>query len=54
MPVNTGIFRKPVRDVNAETVPLYSFNGWAMNLAVEPPAMSAKSWSEFVINWSGY
>ena len=51
MPVNTGVFWKLVRDVNAHPIPLHNLNGWAMNLAIESPAMSAKSWREFVINF---
>ena len=53
VPVNTRVFRKPVCYVNAQPIPLHSLNGWTMNLAIEPPAMSAKSWREFVINLSG-
>jgi hypothetical protein len=51
VPVNSGIFRKFVRHVDADLVPLRNFNGWAMNLTIEPPAVSAKSWREFVINF---
>jgi hypothetical protein len=50
MPMNTGIFWQVVRDVN-DPVPLHNFNGWAMNPAIESPAISAKSWRKFVINF---
>jgi hypothetical protein len=51
VPVNTGVFRKLVRYVNEHTVPLYSLNRWAMDLAIESPTASAKSWCELVINF---
>src|SRR6266481_9332089 len=51
VPVNTGVFGKPVRHIYAHLISLHSFNGWAMNLTIEAPATSAKSWREFVINF---
>ena len=43
--------RKLVRHVNAHTVPFHSLNGRTMDLAIEPPAISAKSWREFMLNF---
>ena len=36
---------------SAHPIPLHSLNGWAMNLTIETPATSAKSWREFVIHF---
>ena len=51
VPMNTGVFRKLVRHVNAHTVSLHRFDRWAMDLAIESPTVSAKAWCEFVINF---
>ena len=48
-----GVFWKLVRYVNAQMVPLYSLNRWAVDLAIESPTASAKSWCELVIDFFG-
>src|SRR5262249_18478861 len=51
MPVNAGVFLQLICHIDAHTVPLYCFDRWAMDLAVESPTISAKTWREFVINF---
>jgi hypothetical protein len=51
VPMNAGILWKSVRHINAHTIPLYCFDGWAMDLAVESPTVSAQARREFVINF---
>ena len=51
VPVNAGVFRKLIRHIDAHAVPLYCFDRWTMNLAIESPTVSAKARGEFVINF---
>src|ERR1700719_4638221 len=51
--MNTGVFRKTVCDVHAQTIVLHCFHRWAMDLAIESPAMGSESRGKFVIDLFG-
>src|SRR5437667_8415089 len=49
VPVDGGGGRKLVGDVNAEAIPFDGFNGGAVDLAVEAPAIGREAGGEFVL-----